>query len=127
MKSADNLKFIPTNLHLENFLVERIDVQESTSSLEAGSSQTNTEKSCYAFTSVGAFTTFHTNKPNYKKTLDQLMILDRGFKFEKNGYLNSIDNELVLNFYSLKLLIQLGDTIHDLSQHTGDRTQVNHF
>ncbi len=133
LKGAENLKFIPTNLHLENFLVEQVNVSKQATSepllIDFDQPQqeqtTHVEKTCYPFTSVGAFTTIHTNKPNYKMSVDQLMISDRGFSFEKDPFIRYIDNELVLHFYSLKLLIQLGDIIKDLgSLHFDDKTQV---
>ena len=85
LKGVENLKFIPINLHLENLILEQINVkqQQLLIDLSDGNEQSTHEMSCYPFTSVGAFTTFHTNKPTYKKSLEELMISDKGFKFDK--------------------------------------------
>lgn len=57
------------------------------------------------------------------------MVSDRGFSFEKDPFIRYIDNEIVLHFYSMKLLIQLGDIVRDLGTiHFEDKSQVRiHF
>lgn len=105
----ENLKFIPVNLHLEQFLVER-------------QVENRSETVTYDFTSVGAFTTVHTNKPMFIKPVDLLMMNDKPFVFNKSGNLNKdssrpeeelIENEILLMFFALKLYIQIGDDLKE--------------
>ena len=110
LKNVENLKFIPVNLHLEQFLVER-------------QAEARSEAVTYDFTSVGAFTTVHTNKPMFIKPVDLLMMNDKPFVFNRNG--NSIkesssnpveeliENEILLMFFALKVYIQIGDDLKE--------------
>ena len=84
------------------------------------------EKNVYNFTSVGACTTIHTNKPTYSISEDQLMITDKYFKFKSKDLidfmndeeqcLEPIENEILLNFFSLKLFIEIGEEIKMLKK-----------
>ena len=108
-------------MHLEHFLVEKNLPQQSFNAL----SNLN-EKKVYNFTSVGAFTTVHTNKPAYSISVDQLMVNDKNFKFKNKDLiefmnddetsLEVIENEILLNFFSLKLFIEIGEEIKSLKK-----------
>jgi hypothetical protein len=106
---VENLKFIPVNLHLEQFLVEK-------------QAENRSEAVTYDFTSVGAFTTVHTNKPMFIKPVDLLMMNDKPFVFNRNANSNKessrpeeelIENEILLLFFALKLYIQIGDDLKE--------------
>jgi hypothetical protein len=96
LKKVENLNFVPLNLHIEQFVVDN---EISNSS----------EKRCYEFTTVGAFTTAHTNKLTNMKPIEQLMMNDKPFEFNNNAGTkqNLIENTIVLHFYSLKVFIQI--------------------
>ena len=124
LKSVENLKFIPINLHLEHFQVER----------------SLMESECYDFTSVGAFTTAHTNKPTFTRPIESLMFFDRPFNFiqpstninnnnnkNQNAHRQLIENEILMNFYSLKILIQLGNHIKILKEQKVQSIKVRKF
>ncbi len=106
---------------MEHFLVEKNVPQQSFNAL----SNLN-EKKLYNFTSVGAFTTVHNYKPTYSISVDQLMINDRNFKFKNKNLiefmndnetsLEAIENEILLNFFSLKLFIEIGEEIKSLKK-----------
>lgn len=91
-----------------------------------------TAKKAYNFTSVGAFTTVHTNKPTHAISIDQLMLNDKQFKFKTRDLidfgdespddkLERIENEILVNFYALKLFIELGSDLKQLN----DNMQAN--
>lgn len=99
------------NLHLEQFLA-------NTNQNQMFAEDGQIENACYDFISVGAFTTAHTNKPIIKP-LDWLMINDKRFEFGESLSQNKyIENEILLNFYSLKIFISLGQQLVDLKDHT---------
>jgi hypothetical protein len=109
LKNVENLKFIPVNLHLEQFLVEK-------------KVENRSETVSYDFTSVGAFTTVHTNKPMFIKPVDLLMMNDKPFVFTKPANSNKeksrseedlIEHEILLQFFALKLYIQIGDDLNE--------------
>lgn len=87
---------MPLNLHVEQFLVDN-------------DNSSSSEKRCYEFTTVGAFTTAHTNKLTNMKPIEQLMMNDKPFEFNNNAGTkqNLIENTIVLHFYSLKVFIQI--------------------
>ncbi|CAF0704911.1 unnamed protein product [Brachionus calyciflorus] len=118
LKSVEPLKFIPVNLHLEQFLVE-------TNHSQIFEDTSLSEKTCYDFTSVGAFTTIHTCKSNFSKSLEALMHNDKKFEFDDpNDSINkykTIDNEIWLVFYSIKLLSDIGNQLIELKLHTFHR------
>ena len=130
LKAVESQKFIPINLHLEQFLVEKYQTQQSFNALN-----TLNEKRAYNFTSVGAFTTVHTNKPTNAISIDQLMINDKLFKFKSKDLIDfksedtiefePIENEILLNFYSLKLFIELGEDLKYLKRANIDKEKVN--
>lgn len=125
LKNVEDLKFIPVNLHLEQFLVE-------TNKNPFFQESEKLKAACYEFTSVGAFTTVHTSKPDSAKPLDYLMYNEKEFDFSpvKSSFDSDIlvtkliDNQILLCFYSLKLFIQLGNQLIDLKEHTVHRQSL---
>lgn len=114
MKAVENLKFIPVNLHVEHFLVE-------TNQSNLFDNNSLKDVSCYDFTSVGAFTTVHTCKSNYFKSIEALIYNDQPFEFDDSNQANKmrlIDSEIFLVFYSLKILSTLGVQLIELKEHT---------
>jgi hypothetical protein len=86
---------------------------------------------CYDFTSCGAFTTAHTYKPKFMKPIQYLMFYDKPFTFGTTATAAAsqnepliIENELLLNFYSLKLFIQIGNDLRTLNENPIHSTQV---
>jgi hypothetical protein len=112
LKSQEELKFIPINMHLEHFIVE--------SKYDKGPKK----KSCYDFTSVGAFTTVHVEKTRQASSVEALM-------HNESPLYNIpflIKNEVTLVFYSLKIFNNiLSDML--LISGTDDKIKVNikHF
>ena len=95
-------------MHLEQILVE--------SNYDDGI----TKKSCYDFTSVGAFTTVHMTKPR-PNSIEALM------RSEANKIpALIIKNEVTLMFYTLKIFIYI---LNDLTliNRTDDKIQVINF
>ena len=78
------------------------------------------EKACYEFTSVGAFTTAHTNKLNIQKPIETLKFFDKPFNFQPVVSANAsepraeIENEALLGHFTLKILIEIGQKIKHL-------------
>ena len=114
---------MPINLHLEQFTVEKGQQEES---------------DCYDFTSVGAFTTAHTNKMTYQKPIELLMYYDKPFSFSPDSNNNNqtqvdsnnrtpIENEILLNFYTLKIFIEIGNNIKLLRIQNLNSTNVTSF
>ena len=109
--------------------MEKFQPQQSFNSLNA-----LTEKRVYNFTSVGAFTTVHTNKPTNTISIDQLMINDKLFKFKGKDLidlgsddgkdLEAIENEILLNIYSLKLFIEIGEDLKSLKKTNTDQEKL---
>jgi hypothetical protein len=116
LKNVENLKFIPINLHLEKFLVQNIEsTNNSGYSYDFLAEKQNSKetKSCYDFVSVGAFTTVHTNKKTNQKSVETLMSTDMPFKFNRpaDKFTDPIRDETIMMFYSLKLLILIGNDL----------------
>lgn len=114
LKTIENLKFIPVNLHLEQFIVE-------TNQSFVSDDNNLKELTCYDFTSVGAFTTVHTCKSNFSKSMEALIYNDRPFDFEDSNQTDKIkllESEIFLVFYALKILSTLGVQLIDLKDHT---------
>lgn len=113
-KHYEDLKFIPINLHNEQFEVESNDYDG------------NLKKNCYEFVSVGAFTTEHVSKSIFSKNVETLMKTEQKF-----GIANPIDdkteqiihNEPILLFYSLKILILILDDLETVAV-SDDKIQV---
>ena len=101
LKNEENLKFIPVNLHMEQFIAESCFDGQAT------------KRSCYDFSTVGAFTTVHVAK-SAQKSVELLM---------KNSKDNNYKNEVFLNFYSLKIFILLLNDLK-LIKNTEDKIQV---
>lgn len=104
---------MPINLHLEQYVVEN---------------SNGGEKSCYDFTTVGAFTVFHTHKNNNVKPVEVLMMRDKPFEFNNNnagGPQDLIENEIVLNFYSIRVFIQISHDLVTLADKNLDKSQVS--
>jgi hypothetical protein len=101
LKHEEELKFIPINLHVEQFLVE-----------SKYNDQENREE-CYDFTSVGAFTSAHVAKASGPRSVEILM---------KNSENNKSDTFLI--FFALKIFILI---LNDLKiiKNTDDKIQVN--
>ena len=129
LKNTENLKFIPVNLHLEQLVVEQNYPQQSFNALSSLS-----DKKTYNFTSVGAFTTIHTNKPTNSISIDQLMVNDKHFKFKSKDLIDfmndeetqsdPIENEIFLNFFSLKLFIEIGEELKFLKKACNQKEKV---
>lgn len=107
---------MPVNLHLEQLLVE----------------STKDKKACYEFTTVGAFTVVHTRKLTNMKPVESLMLNDKPFDFNNNNNNSNksvgselIENEILLNFYALKLFIQLAGELASFQDANFNKTQVN--
>ena len=117
----ENIKFLPINLHLERLVVEQ--------------SFNLSEKKIkhHDFTSVGAFTTAHTNKLAFPKPIESIMMNEQPFLFNyshQDGFEHNlvpnqiIYNEILLVYYALKLLIQIVQDIRELKR-TNDQFQVS--
>ena len=128
-KGIENQKFVPVNLHLEQFLVESLDSMVSATAANGQQESMSNEQTCYTFTSVGAFTTIHTNKPSFRKSVEQLILSDKEFVFEKESDTDLpsvaisssnqpvvLHNEIVVHFYALKLFIQASDSIQTIKK-----------
>lgn len=108
MKDIDDLKFIPVNLHLEQFDVE---------SQYDGETK---KKSSYDFTSVGAFTTVHYNKPEAQISVENLM---KSESLSLKQPASLLKHEVTLVFFSLKIFIYiLNDLV--LINRTEEKVQV---
>ena len=91
------MKFIPTNFHYESIQI--------TSSINGE----NEKFSTHEFNSVGAFTTFHSNKTQHTSEeflSDYAKIIKENVSNEKP----IIQDELVLLFYSLQVFANLLET-----------------
>jgi hypothetical protein len=107
LKAVENLKFVPINLHVEQFVVE-------TSPSPLFDEPDRVERTSYDFTSVGAFTTCHTSRQNVIKPVEVLMQEDKPFNFNPamlTKKANLVENEIALHFYALKLFIQIANEL----------------
>ena len=113
-KNYEDLKFIPINLHNEQFEVESIDYTG------------NLKNSCYEFVSVGAFTAEHVSKSIYPKNIENIMKTEQKFGITNPINDNTekhIHNEPILLFYSLKILILVLDELEAIAS-SDDKIQV---
>ena len=106
------MKFIPVNMHVEHFVVE--------SKYDSGPKKK--KKSCYDFTSVGAFTTVHVDKTRQTSSVEALMRYENSNNHEPL----LIKNEVTLVFYSLKIFIHILNDMLVING-TDDKIQVIYF
>ncbi len=79
------------------------------------------KRSCYDFTSVGAFTAVHFEKARHKTSVEALMRYENS-----NNETLMIKNETFLVFYSLKIFIEILNDMLLISR-TDDKIQVLYY